>query len=65
MKADRADKKAKHWWNFLALHSKEEFFFFDSFGFTGLTEFIMNDTKKKILIGSSINLKISKCLIMN
>ena len=47
MNADRADKKAKHWWNFLDLHPKEEFFF-DSFGFTGLTEFIMNDNKKNI-----------------
>ena len=48
MNADRADKKAKHWWNFLALHPKEEFFFFNSFRFTGLTEFIMNDNKKNI-----------------
>ena len=64
MNTDRADKKAKHWWNFLDLHPKEEFFFFDSFGFTGLPEFIMNDNKKNIN-RIFYELKNSTCLIIN
>ena len=43
---DRADKKGTYWWSFLDLYPKKEMFFFDSFGFTGFKEFIMNDDKK-------------------
>ena len=39
-------KKGSHWWSFLDLHPKNEIFYFDSFGFTGFKEFIMNDNKK-------------------
>ena len=34
---------------FLDLHPKKEVFFFDSFGFIGFKEFIMNDNKKKTI----------------
>ena len=45
---DRADKKGTHWRSFLDLHPKKDIFFFDSFGFTGFKEFIMNENKKNI-----------------
>ena len=40
---DRAEKKVAFLWSFLDLHPKKEVFFFESLGFTGFKEFIMND----------------------
>ena len=47
MNTDRSDKKGTHWWIFLDLHPKKEIFF-DSFGFEGFKEFIIQDDKKTI-----------------
>ena len=54
MNTDRSDKKGTHWWSFLNLHPRKEIFLFDSFGFEGFKEFIINDDRKahkKILFG--------------
>ena len=54
MNTDRSNKPGTHWWSFLDLHPKKEFFLFDSFGFTGFTKFIIdNDINilNKILFG--------------
>ena len=54
MNTDRSNKKGMHWWSFLDLHPKEEIFLFDSFGFDGFKEFLLQDDKKtldKILYG--------------
>ena len=43
-----------HWWSFLGLHLRKEIFLFDSFGFEGFKEFIIDDDRKalnKILFG--------------
>ena len=51
---DRSDRKGTHWWSFLDLHPKKEIFLFDSFGFDGFKEFLLQDDKKtlnKILYG--------------
>ena len=49
-----SNKSSTHWWSFLDLHPKKEIFLFDSFGFEGFKEFIIQDDKKllnKILFG--------------
>ena len=54
MNTDRSDKPGTHWWSFIDLHPKKEIFLSDSFGFTGLTKFIIdNDINilNKILFG--------------
>ena len=54
MNTDRSDKKGTHWWSFLDLHPRKEIFLFDSFGFEGFKEFIINHNRKtlhKILFG--------------
>ena len=54
MNTDRSDKKGTHWWSFLDLHPRKEIFLFDSFGFEGFKEFIIDDDRKtlnKILFG--------------
>ena len=54
MNTDRSDKNTTHWWSFLDLHPRKEIFLFDSFGFEGFKEFIINDDRKtlnKILFG--------------
>ena len=51
---NRSDKKGTHWWSFLDLHPKKEIFLFDSFGFEGFKEFLLQDDRKtlnKILYG--------------
>ena len=48
MNTDRSDKNGTHWWSFLDLHRKKEVFLFDSFGFKGFKEFIIQDDKKII-----------------
>ena len=54
MNIDCSNKKGTHWWSFLDLHLKKEIFLFDSFGFDGFKEFLLQDDKKilnKILYG--------------
>ena len=54
MNTDRSNKKGMHWWRFLDLHPKKEIFLFDSFGFDGFKELLLQDDKRvlnKILYG--------------
>ena len=54
MNTDCSNKNGTHWWSFLDLHPKKEMFLFDSFGFHGFKEFLLQDNKKalnKILYG--------------
>ena len=54
MNTDRSNKSSMHWWSFLDLHPRKEIFLFDSFGFEGFKQFIMQDDRKllnKILFG--------------
>ena len=54
MNADHDNKSGTHWWSFLNLHPKKEIFLFDSFGFEGFKQFIIQNGKKvlyKILFG--------------
>ena len=54
MNADRSNKNGTHWWSLLNLHPKKEIFLFDSFGFEGFKEFILQNDQKvhnKILYG--------------
>ena len=48
MNTDCSDKKGTHWWSFLDLHPKQEIFFFNSFGFDGFKEFLLQDDKKTL-----------------
>ena len=55
MNTDCSDKKGMHWWSFHDLHPKKEIFLFESFGFDGFKEFLLQDDKKalnKILYGT-------------
>ena len=54
MNTDRSDKNSTHWWSFLDLHERKEIFLFDSFGFEGFKEFIIDNDRNilnKILFG--------------
>ena len=46
--ADSSSKSATHWWSILDIEPKTDIFFFDSFGFDGLKNFIIQDDKKVI-----------------
>ena len=48
MNTDRADKNGTHWWSFLEISTKEQIFLFDSYGFVGLKEFIIDDDREII-----------------
>ena len=48
MNTDRYGKKGTHWWSFLEISSKEHIFLFDSYGFIGLKEFIIDNDRKLI-----------------
>ena len=48
MNTDRLDRDGTHWWSFLDLHPKKDIFLFDSFGFTGLKKFIIDNDEKVI-----------------
>ena len=48
MNTDRANKEGKHWWSLLEISSKEQIFLFDSFGFIGFKEFIIDNDKQII-----------------
>ena len=54
MNTDRSDKNGTHWWSFLDLHERKEIFLFDSFGFEGFKEFIIDNDRNilnKFLFG--------------
>ena len=48
MNTDRSNKEGEHWWSLLEISSKQQFFLFDSFGFVGLKEFIIDNEKQII-----------------
>ena len=48
MNTDRSDKDGEHWWSLLKISCKEQIFLFDSFGFIGLKEFIIDNDKEII-----------------
>ena len=48
MNTDRSNKEGEHWWSLLEISSKEQIFLFDSFGFIGLKEFIIDNDKQII-----------------
>ena len=48
MNKDRSNKEGEHWWSLLEISTKEQIFLFDSFGFVGLKEFIIDDDKQII-----------------
>ena len=48
MNTDCSDKKDTHWWSFLYLHAKKRSFLFDSFGFEGFKEFLLQDDRKTL-----------------
>ena len=48
MTTDRSDRNGTHWWSFLDLHPTKDIFLFDSFGFTGLKKFIIDNDEKVI-----------------
>ena len=48
MNTDKSRQKGTHWWSFLEMSSKEQIFLFDSYGFIGLKEFIIDNDRKVI-----------------
>ena len=42
---DRIDELGMHWWSFLNIFPKKDLLFFDSFGFKGLTYFIIDNDR--------------------
>ena len=48
MNTDRAGKQGTQWWSFLEISSKEQIFLFDTYGFVGLKEFIIDNDRKII-----------------
>ena len=54
MNTDRSNKNGTHWWSFLDLHKRKEIFLFNSFGFEGFKEFVIDNDRNilnKILFG--------------
>ena len=45
---DRKNKPGTHWWSFLDIYPKKDLLFFDSFGFIGFKQFIVDDDKNII-----------------
>ena len=48
MNTDRSNNEGEHWWSLLEISTKDQIFLFDSFGFIGLKEFIVDDDKQII-----------------
>ena len=48
MDTDRSDENSTHWWSFLDLHPRKEIFMFDSFGFEGFKEFVIQGQRSAI-----------------
>ena len=51
MNTDRSDKKGTHWWSFLDLG--KGIFLFNSFGFDGFKESLLQDDKKLLMTFST------------
>ena len=45
---DRSGQGGTHWWSFLEIVSKDRIFLFDSYGFVGLKEFIIDNDRKTL-----------------
>ena len=48
MNTDRSGTKGTHGWSFLEISTKEEIFLFDSYGFIGLKEIIIDNDRQMI-----------------
>ena len=48
MNTDRSGQGGTHWWSFLEIASKDKIFLFDSYGFIGLKEFIIDNDRKTL-----------------
>ena len=48
MNTDQSNKNGTHWWSFLDLHPRKAIFLFESFGFEGFKEFIVDDERKTL-----------------
>ena len=48
MNTDKSNKEGEHWWSLLEISPKDQIFLFDSFGFVGLKEFIVDNDKQII-----------------
>ena len=46
MNTDKSNEEGEHWWSLLEISSKDQIFLFDSFGFIGLKESIIDNDKK-------------------
>ena len=46
MNTDRFDKTGQDWWSFFDIHRRKQVLLFDSFSFSGLTEFTIQDNSK-------------------
>ena len=45
MNTDRKNKEGEHWWSLLEISDKKQIFLFESFGFAGLKDFIIDDDR--------------------
>ena len=45
MNTDRKNQEGEHWWSLLEISDKKQIFLFDSFGFVGLKDFIIDDDR--------------------
>ena len=45
---DDSTKRGDHWWSILNVKPKKDLFFFDSFGYDALKNFIITDDKKTV-----------------
>ena len=53
---DRESKPGTHWWSFLDIHPKKYLLLFDSFGFAGFKQFIV-DNDKNVMDKMLLNLE--------
>ena len=44
----RSNEEREHWWSLMEISSKDQIFLFDSFGFVGLKEFIVDNDRQII-----------------
>ena len=56
---DRENKPETHWWSFLDIYQKKDLLLFDSFGFVGFKQFIIDDDST-IIDEMLFNLKKTK-----
>ena len=45
MNTDRKNQEGEHWWSLLEISDKKQIFLFNSFGFVGLKDFIIDDDR--------------------